>query len=367
MNTKNKIAYVVLLLLLVSTLIYLCFSPSIISWISFLSALATNLAHFFRDKNTNMGQVIKFIFSPNDTDKINDKKDPDPVYSNSDKMKAHICISDKEYGIINQYYNYNVKEIDNLIEEKLSPVLKRVSKESIQNTYTFLSKLFAKLDKQKIDINKIENMSPDVYLTLRKALYDNVQKISRVDSDVLISLLVEKIKTDTVDFESVLISESILVMSKITKNHVAFLAFLYFLKIKKLPPELCTISEKIYYRFFCNLDKMYEPIVNDASDFFLGGDQEIPYLEFLKLIERDPLKKAISFTKYLASIYKLKIPFLYSESDLDNLLKLYAPHVRWIDNQYTRKQLSIYSLTPIGEKIAKCYLDNMKSDKKYEC
>ena len=365
MNAKNKIVHVVLLLLLVSALIYLYFAPSIVSWISFLSALTTNLVYYFSDKNNKIGQAIKIKFSSKDINEVNDKEESGFAYSNKDKgMKTLICISDKEHGIINQYYNYNIKEIDHIIEEKLSPIIKRVSKESIQNTYVFLGKLFAKLDKQGIDIKKMENMSPDVYFTLRKALYDNAQKMTKIDSDVLVSLLVEKIKNDTSDFESILLSESILVMSKITKNQVSFLAFLYFLKIKKLPPEQCTISEKIYYRFFCNLDKMYETIVNDVSDFFLGGDQEIPYLEFLKLIERDPIKKAISFTKYLASIYKLKIPFLYSENDLDNLLKLYAPHVRWIDNNYTRKQLSLYSLTPIGEEIAKCYLDNVKYEKK---
>lgn len=129
--------------------------------------------------------------------------------------------------------NYkDVKDICTDLFEANFPKLREEAKNiSIKHIDSFSEKFFNRLEtaNQKIENIQERLTSPDVQAAINTSILHVARMADKSHQEILCELLVEKINTEE-DEKNLLINQSIDVMSKISKNQILFLIFLYLLR-----------------------------------------------------------------------------------------------------------------------------------------
>lgn len=123
-----------------------------------------------------------------------------------------------------------VKEICHLLFQENFPKLCEIAEQTaIQNVENYLSNLENKFieNLNRIDFNKIKD--PDVQYSLNEIISASARKGDKIDSDVLSELIIERISISSNDIISIVCSEAMKIVPKLTGEHIAFLSLCHYL------------------------------------------------------------------------------------------------------------------------------------------
>lgn len=130
---------------------------------------------------------------------------------------------------------HEVKELAQIFMRENFPVLREeaiaAAKENVQQ---FLGEFEHKLAQNinRIDTNKFKD--PDVQSSLNDAVLETAKKGKRSNSDLLAELIIERLNTASSDYVSLVLSEAIKVVPRLTPEQIGFLTLALFMTSTKI-------------------------------------------------------------------------------------------------------------------------------------
>ncbi|MDD4528220.1 MAG: hypothetical protein PHF25_09390 [Candidatus Margulisbacteria bacterium] len=238
-----------------------------------------------------------------------------------------------------------VKEIFHLLLSENFPKLREIaSQTAIQNIEHYLEKFETKFAQNfnRIDVEKIKD--PDIQFSFNEVVEASARKGNKVDTDVLSELLIERISIESNDFISIVSSEAIKIVPKLTPEHISFLSLVQYFT-------------SVVHSTFTDLRQLEQPallIVGLTSNSFNLSHSNKQYLQFtgtlsaLNIISRDCMK-----------ITKNNYPFVkdIADDELAKLIEQKAPSYKKLMDIYKINELYQITLTTVGQMIA---LANLK-------
>ncbi|PKP34283.1 MAG: hypothetical protein CVU00_07460 [Bacteroidetes bacterium HGW-Bacteroidetes-17] len=233
-----------------------------------------------------------------------------------------------------------VKEIFHLLLSENFPKLREIaSQTAAQNIENYLEKLETKFsqDFDRIDVEKIKD--PDVQFSFNEVVEASARKGDKVDSDVLSELIIERISKKSNDFISIVSSEAIKIVPKLTAEHISFLSLVHYLS-------------SVTHTGFIDLSQLEMPaalIISITSNSFNLSRSNKQYLQFtgaltsLNIISNDfrvTTKKRYDFLKDI------------SNEDLEKLAEQKAPSYKKLMDIYKSSEIYQITLTAVGQMIA---------------
>lgn len=238
-----------------------------------------------------------------------------------------------------------VKEIFHLLLNENFPKLRAIaSQTATQNIENYLAKFEQKFVQNfdRIDVEKIKD--PDVQFSFNEVVEASARKGNKVDSDVLSELIIERISKKSNDFISIVSSEAIKIVPKLTSEHINFLSLVHYLS-------------SVVHSGVTDLRQFQQPaslIVGLTNNSFNLSRSNKQYLQFtgvltsLSIVSND-------FTE----ITKNNYPFLkdVANDELEKLVEQNAPSYKKLMDIYKSSEIYQITLTAIGQMIA---LANLK-------
>ena len=189
-----------------------------------------------------------------------------------------------------------VKEIFHLLLSENFPKLREISSQTAsQNIENYLAKFEAKFAQNfdRIDVEKIKDH--DDQFSFNEVVEASARKGDKVDSDVLSELIIERISKKSNDFISIVSSEAIKIVPKLTAEHISFLSLVHYLS-------------SITHKGLTDLSQLEQPavmIISITSNSFNLSRSNKQYLQFtgaltsLQFVSndfRDITKKKLDYT-----------------------------------------------------------------------
>jgi len=238
-----------------------------------------------------------------------------------------------------------VKEIFHLLLSENFPKLREIaSQTATQNIENYLANFESKFAQNfdRIDVEKIKD--PDVQFSFNEVVEASARKGSKVDSDVLSELIIERISKKSNDFISIVSSEAIKIVPKLTAEHISFLSLVHYLS-------------SVTHSGLTDLRQLEQPasmIVSLTSNSFELSHSNKQYLQFtgvltsLNIMSND--FRAITKSRY-------EIVKDVAIDELEKLLEEKAPSYKKLMDIYKSSEISQITLTAVGQMIA---LANLK-------
>lgn len=233
-----------------------------------------------------------------------------------------------------------VKEIFHLLLNQNFPKLREIaSQTAMQNIDNYLAEFEQKFAQSfdRIDVEKIKD--PDVQFSFNEVVEASARKGDKIDSDVLSELIIERISKKTNNFISIVSSEAIKVVSKITSEQINFLTLVHYLK-------------SIVFSDYSNLGQLEQPaslMIKLTENSFNISESNKKYLQFTGTltsinITPDDYRKTT----------KNNYPFLKEipDNQLDILIERDAPSYKKLMDIYKSNKIHRITLTTVGEMIA---------------
>lgn len=238
-----------------------------------------------------------------------------------------------------------VKEIFHLLLNENFPKLREIASQTatqnIENYLVNFESIFAQ-NFDRIDFEKIKD--PDVQFSFNEVVEASARKGNKVDSEVLSELIIERISKKSNDFISIVSSEAIKIVSKLTSEHISFLSLVHYLSsVKHL--GLTDLRQ---------LEHHASIIVSLTSNSFELSHSNKQYLQYtgaltsLDIVSndfRDITKSRYEFVKDVAN------------DELEKLLEQKAPSYKKLMDIYKSSEIYQITLTAVGQMIA---LANLK-------
>jgi hypothetical protein len=130
---------------------------------------------------------------------------------------------------------HEVKELAHIFMRENFPVLREEAIAAAQaNVQRFLGEFEHKLAQNvgRIDPNKFRD--PDVQSSLNDAVLETAKKGNRSNSDLLAELVIERLNSASNDYVSLVVSEAIKVVPRLTPEQIGFLTLVLFMTSTKL-------------------------------------------------------------------------------------------------------------------------------------
>jgi hypothetical protein len=238
-----------------------------------------------------------------------------------------------------------VKEIFHLLLNENLPKLREIASQTAsQNIEKYLDKFETKFAQNfnRIDVEKITD--PDVQFSFNEVVEANARKGDNVDADVLSELLIERISKKSNNFISIVSSEAIKIVPKLTAEHISFLSLVHYLS-------------SITHTGLTDLRQLEQPaslIISLTSNSFDLSLSNIQYLQFtgaltsLNIVSndfRDMTKRRYEFLKDIPN------------DELEKLIEQNAPSYKKLMDVYKSNEIFQITLTTVGQMIA---LANLK-------
>ncbi len=132
-----------------------------------------------------------------------------------------------------------VKELCLLFLRDNFPALRdEAIKAAEENVRSFSEKLEARIIEKSGTIVLDKFKDPDVQAAINDAVQASARKGEKANVDILTNLIAEKVSSSSSDFLDIVLSEAVLVTSKLTKEQISYLSFIHYMtscSIKKLP------------------------------------------------------------------------------------------------------------------------------------
>lgn len=244
---------------------------------------------------------------------------------------------------VNNRYGLSVSEVRELTQifmRENFPVLRAEAVAAAQiNVDAFLRQFEEKLAQHigKIDPNKFKD--PDVQSSLNDAVMEAGKKGARSNSELLAELVTERVSTGNSDYVSLVISEAIKVVSKLTPEQIGFLTLALFLTSTKVADAK-------------SLDALIPlaTIVLQASQNSFGlSESKKSHLEFAGCA------KVIQFMSNSAYvIWKSNYEFLKDvpDDELKRMIEQKYPVLDQLAQAFDQNQMGQITLTSVGKAIA---------------
>lgn len=132
-----------------------------------------------------------------------------------------------------EYHGLSVAEVKELCLLFLRDNFPKLKEEAIKaaeaNVRSFASLLENKIlqESQNIILDKFKD--PDVQATINDAVQASARKGNKANPELLASLVAERASISQSDYKDIVISESILITPKLTKEQIAYLSFIHFM------------------------------------------------------------------------------------------------------------------------------------------
>jgi len=239
----------------------------------------------------------------------------------------------------------DVKEIFHLLLRENFPKLREMAAQTAsQNIEIYLTKLESKFAENydRIDFEKIKD--PDVQFSFNEVVEASARKGEKIDSDVLSELIIERISKKSNDLISLVSSEAIKIVSKLTSAQINFLSLVHYLS---------SITH-IGINDFRQLQAPASLIVGLTKNSFNLSSSNKQYLQFTGTLSsllivsndfRDMTKRRYEFIKDLPN------------EELEKQIAEKAPSYKILMDVYKSDEIYQITLTTIGQMIA---LANLK-------
>lgn len=241
------------------------------------------------------------------------------------------------------------------------PVLREEAKKvSIQYVEEFGEKFFERLRREDPIIVQEKFRDPDVQAAINTSVIHVARMTEKSHQDILCELIAEKIKTPEEE-KNLILNDAIEVMTKITKNQILFLVFIYCLRSIK-PFNLnqkgdeINLNEKAMHDFFeIDIPKLIGDEIYKIDKFLLSHKGLI--------LSDSSFSYKISLADYLTSKTNILLSKRTSTEKLntDCGFNKFFPNISTIIRKFGFETIEDFDsavLTPIGKEITAAYFKN---------
>ncbi len=238
-----------------------------------------------------------------------------------------------------------VKEIFHLLLSENFPKLREIAcQTATQNIENYLEKFEHKFAQNfnRIDVEKIKD--PDIQFSFNEVVEASARKGEKTDSDVLSELLIERMSKTSNDFISIVSSEGIKIVPKLTAEHISFISLVHYLS----SVQHTGLTDPI------GLEEYASMIVGLTDNSFNLSRSNKQYLQFTGVLT------SLNFSADdFKDITKNRYDFLKNigNEELERTLEQKAPSYKKLMDIYISCEIYNIRLTAVGQMIA---LANLK-------
>lgn len=244
---------------------------------------------------------------------------------------------------INNQYGLTVNEVRELtgmFMRENFPVLRAEAINAAQvNVNHFLLQFEQKIAQSIGNIDPTRFKDPDIQSSLNDAVIETAKKGSRSNPEILVELVTERLNLRTNDYVSLVVSEAIRVVPRLTPEQIAFLTLVLFLKKTKHD------TAKSFNDFL-----PLASIVLEVSRCSFGlSDSKKSHLEFTGCVKVNGL---LSVSIY--EIWKANYGFIKEipDEELKNTIELDYPILHELAKAFSENKLEEMTISSVGQVIA---------------
>lgn len=195
-----------------------------------------------------------------------------------------------------------------------------------------------------IIIDKLRD--PDVQATINDAVQAAARKGPNANPDILANLILEKVSGDANGFRDIVYSEAVKVAPRLTREHVAYLAFV--LAINEFKFQNSGSLE--------DLEKSYNNILFFSRPGFGLPERQIQYLQYAGAAL---VTGANAVTASRGGVTYESVRSLYAEHGWDPAsFRQKVPSLGELVDAYNKNKVESVSLNSVGRAIALAYMSN---------
>lgn len=244
---------------------------------------------------------------------------------------------------INNNYGLAVNEVKELTQIFMRDNFPALRAEAIaaaqENVDKFLRDFENKLAQRinQIDPNKFRD--PDVQSSLNDAVLEAAKKGDRSNPELLAELVIERLNSTSNDYVSLVVSEAIKVVPRLTPEQIGFLTFALFMTSTKISPA----------KSLSDLLPIGNAVLLASQNSFGISESQKSHLAFVGCAT---VLQFISNSAY--SIWKSNYDFLkeFSDDDLKKMIENEFPVLKTLATAFDATKLGQITLTSVGKVIA---------------
>lgn len=234
---------------------------------------------------------------------------------------------------------HEVKELTQIFMRENFPVLREEAIAAAQaNVEQFLRQFEEKLAQNigRIDPNRFKD--PDIQSSLNDAVLETAKKGARSNSDLLADLIIERLNKGTSDYVSLVVSEAIKVVPRLTPEQIGFLTLALFLTSTKIT-SATSLQDII---------PLADAVLQTSQHSFGLSDSQKSYLEFAGCAS---ILQLVSNSAY--RIWKTNYAFLKDipDEELKKNIENDFPVLHQLAKAFDDNKMGQVSLTSVGKII----------------
>lgn len=255
---------------------------------------------------------------------------------------------------VTQNYGVSINEVKELVEifmkENLPKLREEAKQEANNNVQIFIDQLQDSLSKSLSKVNPNKFADPDIQSSLNDAVLEVAKKGKKIEVELLSKLLIERVSEGSSDYISLVASEAIKVLGKLTPEQINFLTLVVFMRY--------TVINGI-----TSLEGLI-PLGNEVLS--LVGNIELSVNQRTHLEYAGCAKVSDFMTNKAATIWKNSYGFLKDvpENEIEEKINK-LPVLKQLTDLFDKNQLGQISLTSVGQLIGLINLSRKVQDLNY--
>lgn len=234
---------------------------------------------------------------------------------------------------------HEVKELTKIFMRENFPVLRAEAIAAAQaNVQQFLHEFEGKLAQNigRIDPNRLKD--PDIQSSINDAVLETAKKGHRSNSDILADLVIERLNIRTNDYVSLVVSEAIKVVPRLTPEQIGFMTLVLFMNSTKV-----TTAASL-----ADILPLASAVLETSQNSFGLSESQKSHLEFAGCAS---ILQLLSNSAY--SIWKANYDFLKDipDEELKKTIERDFPVLHQLAKAFDDNKLGQISLTSVGKVI----------------
>lgn len=233
-----------------------------------------------------------------------------------------------------------VKELCLLFLRDNFPALRdEAVREAQRNVEVFATKLESELAGKIASIALEKFRDPDVQAMINDAVQASARKGAKANPNLLVNLISERVSISNSEFIEVVLSEAVLVVSKLTEEQIAYLSFVHFMTSCSIGGTNHVSQIEPYYKLaFKNISKGFN--LSESQKKYMQYTGTCSFASMMHVDIYEHLMKSVDLG--YQDIEKFK-----------NDIKQYCPTTKELAEQFLKdNQGGQVTLTSVGEAIA---------------
>lgn len=239
-----------------------------------------------------------------------------------------------------------VRELCQLLYRDNFPILREEARQvAEEHVKQFASQLESRLINNLASLVVDKFRDPDVQATINDAVQASARKGAAANPDILTNLILKKVSTDHNSFKDIVFAEAVKVTPKLTREHIAFLAFVLIMQLYVFDGDSW---EKIELRYL-----LVEHLAAPGFGISETQRQHIHYSGAASVAGRNTVRP--EYNMFEAMEMKYQKNGLHS---FRSVMFEKVPTLVKLINEYKKVQGDSVALTSIGIAIVGAYLSN---------